>query len=242
MPIVITPAEGYHTIKNGDWGVGTTWLCGTPPPNMVEMDPIHIWHELYTYDTVQTADINMYKKSSLILHPNSVLTLGGSSDGLSTGHSNKVFSGYEGRLILDHATLNVNGSFYSGNYNSSQNFDGINKDTVYKLTFNNQIFDFTTKFNMIDVKKIVVDNGQVVSGNLAVSRQNISKNIFTFTRETKSFNDSDAQKNEKPYSELKLTISQSLTKIKNARELFIKNTHSKWFKPGIYIKTICHIQ
>jgi len=116
---IIEPQNRYYTKSDGFWHDANTWLCGVPP-NGPDILPVTLNHTVTLDDDRQTGNISVNFLKGLSVTTNGVLTLGQSSQGNQSGHSNKTLGAKWG-LISVFGTLNVNGNLYVGEYSSNGN-------------------------------------------------------------------------------------------------------------------------
>ena len=131
--IEITEFQKYHTKANGDWSQNGTWLCGSPPPNSANNEPVVLNHNVTVSDSKTTGSITVRYLRTLTVSPTGILTLGGSSMGDLVGNSNKFLSASYGSLSVNEGTLNVNGAISVGNHS------GNTQIGVFSLTNNGTI-------------------------------------------------------------------------------------------------------
>ncbi len=102
----------YYTQSDGLWSNANTWLCGVPP-NGPAILPITLYHNVTVDDARQSGNIDVSNLKVLHINDGKTLTLGQSSQGNQTGHSNKILSSKWGKISIA-GTLNVNGRMNVG--------------------------------------------------------------------------------------------------------------------------------
>ena len=132
----IDPQNRYYTKADGLWSNATTWVCGVPP-NGPDILPITLYHSVTVDDTRQSASINVSYLKWLGVNIGATLTLGQSSQGNQTGHSNKTLFARWGLMSIA-GTLNVNGNMYVGEYssNASNHFGQLSLDGTINIDGN----------------------------------------------------------------------------------------------------------
>lgn len=123
----------YHTKKNGNWHDADTWMCDEIPPDHYAIGPIEINHSVYLDDTVGAGDLTIHYRRKLLMKKGAELEIGRSSLGDSTGFSNKLLDVTEGSLIMDSATLIVNGSMYFGKWGGDPRGNGQGQNSYFRI-------------------------------------------------------------------------------------------------------------
>ncbi|MBK9980822.1 MAG: hypothetical protein IPP15_00100 [Saprospiraceae bacterium] len=167
-PLSIVPLDSYDTRSDGQWNDGSTWVCGTPPPHDPSSPPVNIYHRVMLTDTADVGSINIYYQRALELTDVAQLTMGSSSMGAATGNTNKLLFCPEGSLLLDHATLNINGGFTFGTAGGEMYGDGLccnNGNGSYSLSVGNNPITRDSNFVSVDYFPFCVAGGQIVSAN-----------------------------------------------------------------------------
>ncbi|MEP6794524.1 MAG: M12 family metallo-peptidase, partial [Saprospiraceae bacterium] len=167
-PLSIVPLDSYDTRSDGQWNDGATWVCGAPPPHNPASPPTNIYHRVMLTDTADVGSVNIYYQRALELTDEAQLTMGASSMGANTGNANKLLSCLEGSLLMDHATLNINGGFTFGTPGGELNGNGLccnNGSGAYSLSVGGTVITRDSNFVSIDYFPFCVEDGHVVNVN-----------------------------------------------------------------------------
>jgi hypothetical protein len=116
-PNNIETQNRIFTKADGFWSDPNTWICGVPP-NGPDILPITMNHTVTVDDNRQCGNISLSYLKGLSISASGVLTMGQSSQGAQTGHSNKFLNAQWGLLSV-YGTLNVNGGLRVGEYSSN---------------------------------------------------------------------------------------------------------------------------
>ncbi len=165
-PLLVVPLDSYDTRSDGLWNDGATWVCGSPPSHDPTLSPVNIYHRVVLTDTADVGSVNIYYQRTLELTDTAQLTMGASSMGANTGNSNKLLSCNEGSLLLDHATLNINGGLTFGTFGGDMLGNGLyssNGSGSYSLSVGGNVITRDSNFISVDYFPFCVSGGQVVN-------------------------------------------------------------------------------
>lgn len=176
-PLSIVPLDSYDTRMDGLWNDDATWVCGTPPPHNPASPKVNIYHRVMLTDTADVGSVTIYYKRALELTDVAQLTMGASSMGAQTGNADKVLSCIEGSLLLDHATLNINGGFNFGTAGGELYGNGLccfDGNGAYNISVGGTVITRDSNFVSVDYFPFCVEGGQVVSANHPIPPDHIT--------------------------------------------------------------------
>ncbi len=170
----------YETKQSGLWHQNSTWLCNEIPPNNANLNKIRINHDVALAQNALCGDIEIRYTKSLMVNPNVVLTIGGTSNGNASGLSNKLLNASQGSLYLNYATLNLNGSLFSGNSSEEPHGNGVCCDDgagLYELKYGSNLVASGGDFVAMESSYFCISEGQLSSFNdMTISPYALSAN------------------------------------------------------------------